>query len=112
MRGKRTKKVSRQPENVGQTATCHRCGKQKTIHPPYELAPDFRWFCSLACRTFGHQQHERPAKVDLSVLAEITPELLSETIARCFPGITVSVEAISEAEAQRRIDEGGGLFRS
>lgn len=111
MRGKRTPKVSRQPENVGQTATCHRCGKQKTIHPPYELAPDFRWFCSLACRTEGHAK-ARPAAVDLSVLAEITPELLSETIARCFPGITVSVEAISEAEAQRRIDEGGGLFRS
>lgn len=112
MRGKRTEKVSRLPESVGQSATCHRCGKQKTVHPPYKLDPEFRWFCSLACRKADVEARHIPIQPDLSVLAEITPELLAEVVARCFPGVAVSVESISEAEANRRIAEGGGLFRS
>jgi hypothetical protein len=65
----------------------------------------------MTCHPANHQK-ERPVSVDLSVLGEITPELISEVIANCFPGMAVSVEAISEDEAKRRMAEGGDLFRS
>jgi hypothetical protein len=36
---------------------------------------------------------------------------IAEAVARAFPGMSVSIETISEAEALRRLAEGGNLFR-
>lgn len=40
-----------------------------------------------------------------------TAALLAQTFARLYPEVKVSVEVVTEAELQRRIAEGGGLFR-
>jgi hypothetical protein len=53
----------------------------------------------------------RPDLFGPEAIAAREAAAIAEAVARAFPGLSVSVETISEAEAKRRLAEGGNLFR-